>query len=219
MIQGLVIKTQSYQEHARLLFTYTPKGKVTLIAKGAQKLNSPLRVIGQYMTLIAFEEVSNKTMYTLKEAKIMDDYHAIKSDYQLIKHAAVILEIIDDVIDDHLNHDVIFQHAISAMSVGNIAYTSLAFSLKILTYLGYGLSLKPDGRTIKGVGVQRGGIIYQDESDDIDLNVKESTIILQLIYQPYHVMINMDEHTYNSIKKFIVRYYQYHLQTTLKALK
>ena len=43
-MEGLIYKVQPYQEHARLLFVYTPKGKKTLLAQGSQKLNSENRI-------------------------------------------------------------------------------------------------------------------------------------------------------------------------------
>ena len=77
-MEGIVYKVQSYLESSKLLFTYTPKGKITLIAKGAQKLNSNDRILGQYLNHISFEEMPGKEMYTLKSAKLIHDFAHIK---------------------------------------------------------------------------------------------------------------------------------------------
>ena len=97
--------------------------------------------------------------------------------------------------------------------------SSLGFALRMLQSLGVGLSLKPDGRMIRGVNIEKGGLVYQDEDDIIDLDVKEAIILLKLYYLPYneHGIYEID--TLKAIKIFIQKYYQYHLQTTLKNLK
>ena len=57
VIEGLIYKVMPYLESNRLLYTYTPLGKVTLHAKGAQKMTSQLRVASQYLTHIEVDVV------------------------------------------------------------------------------------------------------------------------------------------------------------------
>ena len=106
-MEGIIYKVQPYQEHARLLFTYTKEGKVTLLAQGAQKMNQSSRILAQYLTKISFKE-SKKSFTALQEGKIINDFHDVKQDFYRTKSAALMLEIIDRLVVDNQNHLLIY---------------------------------------------------------------------------------------------------------------
>ncbi len=217
-MEGLIYKVQPYQEHARLLFTYTPHGKKTLLAQGSQKLNHPNRILAQYLTQIEFKD-QDKSFLTLSEAKIINDYAEIKEDYKLTKNAALMLEIIDLLIVDNYDHQEIYQDLILALNTKHLEIASFSFALKILKPLGYPLDLNADGRKVLGVNIEKGGLIYQGESDIIDLDIKEAIILLKLNFIPYQDLEAYEAEIIAKIKDFILKYYQYHLQSTLKNLQ
>jgi DNA repair protein RecO (recombination protein O) len=218
MIQGLIYKVQPYQEHARLLFVYTKMGKKTLLAQGSQKINHPNRILSQYLTLIEFKE-SSKSFITLSESKILNDYQEIKQDFEKTRSAAFILEIIDQLIVDNYHHEFIFTEVVDALNSKNTLESSLSFSIKILKVLGYQLNLKGNGEKVRGLNIIKGGLVYEKETSSIDLELKETIIILKLAFQKYEDIEQIDENSLSKIKEFILKYYQYHLQTTLKNLK
>jgi len=217
-MEGIIYKVQPYQEHARLLFTYTPKGKCTLLAQGSQKVNHQNRILSQFLTHISFKE-QQKSFYILQEAKIINDFKEVKQDFHLTQHAALILEIIDHFIVDEMMHALIFQEVILALNGRDMQLSSLSFALKVLKPLGYEINLFLDGRKVKGIHIQKGSIIYEDEQDMVDLSVKESTYLLKLLYIPYALLEDIPKDILTKIKDFILKYYQYHLQTTLKNLQ
>ncbi len=217
-MEGIIYKTQAYQEHARLLFVYTKKGKKTLLAQGAQKLNSPTRILAQYLTQIEFKD-SEKSFVTLSEAKLINDFTTIKNDFKQTQYAALMLEIIDQLVVDRYHHDEIYDHLIQALTAVELYSSSYSFALKILRPLGYPLDLSADGRKVIGINIEKGGLVYQNESDLIDLDVKDAIILLKLTALPYHDLEAYDPDSMGKIKNFILKYYQYHLQTTLKNLK
>ncbi|MDX9691083.1 MAG: DNA repair protein RecO [Acholeplasmataceae bacterium] len=217
-MEGIIYKTQPYQEHARLLFVYTKKGKKTLLAQGSQKLNNSNRILAQFLTHIEFKE-NTKSFFTLSEAKIRNDFKELKEDYVKTKSAALILEIIDHLIVDVYSHESIFQEVMLALVSPHIKLSALSFALKILKPLGYEINLFLDGRKVKGLSIEKGSIIYDDEADYVDLDVKSSTYLLKLMYMPYLSLEPVSEEHIPKIKEFILKYYQYHLQTTLKNLQ
>ncbi len=217
-MEGLIYKVQSYQEHARLLFVYTPKGKKTLLAQGSQKLNSQNRILAQYLTQIEFKD-QDKTFIRLSEAKIIDEFSKIKEDFNQTKQAALMLEIIDQLVVDAYHHQEIYQELIEALHTDHLEIASLSFALKILKPLGYPLDLNADGRKVNGVNIENGGLIYHNESGIIDLDIKEAIVLLKLNFIPYQELELYEVETIQKIKEFILKYYQYHLQTTLKNLK
>lgn len=218
-MEGMIYRVQPYQEHARLLFTYTPKGKITLIARGSQKLNTSSRVMAQFLTRLSFKETPVKTMYTLSDPKLLNDYHFIKDDFNQTQAAALILEIVDQFITTDANHEVIYNEMISALDADDVSISALQFALKMLYPLGLALNLKPDGRKVRGVSIEKGGLVYEHEDGFIDLDVKAATPLLKLYYLPYNEHSIYEIDNLNEIKDFIQKYYQFHLQTTLKNLK
>ncbi|MFU8792414.1 MAG: DNA repair protein RecO [Acholeplasmataceae bacterium] len=218
MIEGMIYKTQAYKESARLLFTYTSQGKVTLIAEGAQKMNHPYRVLGQYLTMISFQE-SPKSMVTLKDAKLLNTYKKIKDDYDTLKYASLILEIIDHLVIEDMPHNIIFSHVKAALDIDDLKTASLSFSFKMLKIFGYELNLKPDGRKVLGVNIELGGLFYEGESHIMDLDVTQATQLLKLTRYPYDQLETLSESSYQVLKNFLLKYVQFHLQTTLKAIK
>ncbi|MFH1692934.1 MAG: DNA repair protein RecO [Bacillota bacterium] len=217
-MEGLIYKVQSYQENARLLFVYTPKGKKTLLAQGAQKINHPNRILAQFLTQIEFKDY-DKSFLTLSEGKIINDFTRIKEDFNDTKHAALMLEIIDQLIVDNYHHFEIFQDLISALQTKHLDVSALSFAIKILKPLGYPLDLNADGRKVIGVNIGKGGLVYQNENDIIDLDVKEAIVLLKLNFVPYGDLEPYELETQTKIKEFVLKYYQYHLQTTLKNLQ
>ena len=217
-MEGIIYKVQPYQEHARLLFVYTKHGKKTLLAQGSQKLNNQNRILSQYLTQIEFKD-SEKSFVTLAEAKIINDFSKIKEDYTLTKQAALMLEIIDQLVVDNYHHQEVSRDLIEALSSEHLGISALSFALKMLKPLGYPLDLNADGRKVLGVNIENGGLVYQNELDIIDLEIKEAIILLKLNFIPFEDLEVYETDSLDKIKEFILKYYQYHLQTTLKNLK
>jgi DNA repair protein RecO (recombination protein O) len=217
-MEGIIYKIQPYQESSRLLFTYTPLGKVTLLASGAQKLTQKTRVIGQFLTRISFDVTPNKTFMHFKNPKLLNDYAFIKDDYDLTKSAALMLEIIDKFMIEIENHQEAYDELVLALEQKNVKVASMSFALKMLKLLGYGLHLKADGRNVRGVSIIKGGLVYENEAYAIDLDTKDAISLLKLSYLPYNEHSEDLDTSIQSIESFIARYYAYHLNTKLKNI-
>ncbi|PKK96545.1 MAG: DNA repair protein RecO, partial [Tenericutes bacterium HGW-Tenericutes-3] len=198
-MEGLIYKVQPYQEHARLCFVYTPKGKKTLLAQGSQKLNSENRILAQYLTQIEFKD-QDKTFLRLAEAKILNEFSKIKENFNQTKQAALMLEIVDQLIVDAYHHDEIYKSLIAALNSKELEMASLSFALKILKPLGYPLDLNADGRKVSGVNIENGGLIYQNEPGIIDLDIKDTIILLKLSLVPYEDLECYEVETIQRIK-------------------
>lgn len=215
MLEGIIYKTQSYLENDRLLFVYTRQGKITLIAKGAQKLKSNARTLAQYLTQISFQETPRKSMYSLREAKTLNHFEYIKQEYFKIQQAASMLDLINQLVMPHDAHDKIYRHLLDALNYFSVQ-SVLSFFVKMLQLLGYHLSLNPDGRIIKGYSVRASRLIYEEEHEAIDLNVRQTKELLKLTLLSYDRIDEVNQDDLAIIKQMIKDYYQYHLQTTLK---
>lgn len=218
-LNGVIYKTQPYQESSRLLQVFTKKGKVTLNARGSQRINSSDRVIAQYLNEISFEYTKFKSFLSLKSAKLINDFETVKKDFNKTKTASLALEVIDKVLIDEMYNEKIYELLIETLYSKNLETASLSFSLKMLYYLGYGMNLKSDGKNILGTSITKGGIVYEGERFPVDLNVEESISLLKLTYLKISEDIKIDEHHLKSIKRFIYYYYENKMDVKLNALK
>ncbi len=216
-MEGIIYKTQSYLENDRLLFLYTPQGKITLIAKGSQKMTSLSRVLGQYLTQIEFKETTNRSMYSLVDGKILNDYQNIKNDYELTQSAAAILYMVDACVSDNEDHQPIYDELVEALKYFRQEVV-LAFGFRLAKRLGYPLSLKPDGRQVKGFNLEQGSLVYIGENTTVDLDVSLTTILLKLIHLSYDTIEKIESINLLKLKKCLIRYYEHHLDTHLRHL-
>ncbi len=216
-MEGLIYKTQPYLENDRLLFLYTPQGKITLIAKGSQKMTSSARVLGQYLTQIEFKETPNRAMYSLVDGKILNDYQMIKNDYDLAQYAAAMLYMVDSCVADTDRHDEIYKDLIDTLHQFKPEMV-LAFGFRLVKRLGFPMSLKPDGRVVKGFNIQLGSLVYQDEPYLVDLDLGLTTLLLKLIHLSYDTIDKIENISFLKLKTCLIRYYEHHLDTHLRHL-
>lgn len=220
-LEGLIYKTQPYLESSKLVWVFTKLGKVTLNARGSQKINSKDRIITQYLTLISFEYKEFKTFMYLSNAKIINDFNKIKVNYNLTKDASMPLELIDRVVFESDYNEKIYNLLIDTLNSGNIKYASLSFALKLLYYIGYGLNLVPEQKEVKGISIHKGGIVYDNENYYVNLNLEESVSIFKLTNLKIKDLddFKLEENEYQIIKSFIYNYYLDKLDLKINALK
>lgn len=207
-LEVLIYKVQPYGENGRLLQAYSKKGKVSLIASGSQKLNSDLRILSQYLTVINFEYKTFNSILPLRNAKLINDYSLIKSKYILTKQASVLLEVISKIYLDDEYHEKIYTLLIDSLNHNDIELSSISFLLKLTYYLGYGLDLKGNGNMIKGFSILKGGVVYKEEDYLLDLNYEDTFKLLKITYSKINVLESIDE---IDKKKFINLIYNYYL--------
>ena len=214
---GLIYKTQPYQETNRMLFVYTKKGKKTLIARGSQRLSSELRLISQYLNLIEFYD-NGKKMQSLTDAKLLDDYQIIKKDFFKTKLVAAMLEAIDKVRDEEIDHELVLEELIKSINSNNLNAATLSFLIKLISQAGYAPNFEADGRVVRGFNLELGIIVYEKDVISIDLNVQETIILMKLLNLDVNDLEAIDQNYFESISQFIKKYYEYHLRVSLKNI-
>lgn len=212
--KGLIYKTQDYQESSKLLYVYTPLGKYTLVSKGAKNYKNPNHYLSDYLTLISFELNPDKTMQTLKQAALIDDYYTLKKDYLKVQNASVILNSIPFLLTDDLPHERLFNLIIQLLSFKDLNFAALTYMIKLTYALGYELSFKKENAI--GFNLSTGQTVIKDESLKPDLNVNETVHLMKLYYLTQEIEI--DQEIKNTLIKFIKAYYEYHMDYDIKGL-
>lgn len=212
--KGLIYKTQDYQESSKLLYVYTPYGKYTLVSKGSKNYKNPNHYLSDYLTLIEFELNPDKPMQTLKQAKLTNDFQAIKKDYLKVKDASIILNSIGHLLTDDLPHERLFNLIIHMLSFNDLHFAALTYMIKLTYGLGYELSFKKENAI--GFNLATGQTVTEDEELKPDLGIQETAQLMKLYYLTEEIEI--DSNIKNILIKFIKAYYEYHMDYDIKGL-
>ncbi len=203
--KGLIYKVQDYKETSKLLFVYTPKGKYTLVAKGAKNYKSAYMSY-DYLTLIKFDLNETKSIQTLKDTEIEDYFPSIKSDYTNILNASLILKAIELLTDD-LPHERLFNLIIWLLSFKDLSLATITLYVKLTYALGYELSFDKE---YEGFDLTLGCTVNHVKS----LNKEETTALKALYYLKEEIIL--DEVLKKTLKQFIKKYYIYHMDYDIK---
>jgi DNA repair protein RecO (recombination protein O) len=214
-MEGIIYKVQPYQETSKLVYVITREGKRTLIARGAQKMSSEFRVLTQYLTHIQFES-STKTMFTLKDAVLINHFDHIKTSLNHLKITAFVLELFDKLIIEEGPIPTLYQKLIDYLYKPAFELNSMRITFQFLYELGYDVSLDPDGRKINGFNIAQGRLIYEEEAYISDVSMSDLITLLHIKKTTYDTIIEITEETYQKLKKFMISYIEYHLNIRLK---
>ena len=141
--KAFVLNSLDYKDNSRILYLYTEKGHVSVLAHGVKKLNSINRFLSQNGTLIKLSITSAK-FPSLKEGQLINDYEEIKKDIYKYTYMNHIMELVRNVISDDLDHPKMFQFLEKLFTKMNQNeppdILSFIFELKLLHFIGYGLN-------------------------------------------------------------------------------
>lgn len=216
VIEGLIYKVMPYLESNRLLYTYTPLGKLTLHAKGAQKMTSQLRVASQYLTHIEVDVVKKDGLIPVSQIKIINDFQSIKNTYESMSEVALLLELITQCIDEDAHHQSIFQGLITILNSPHLNQLSLRFMIRLLQMIGYDLDLNGDGRDVIGFHIPSASLIYMGDAKTSDIAMEDLILLLQLKYTNYDTILKISDTQLKSIKSFLIDYIEYHVHIKIK---
>jgi len=143
-LRAYILKTIDYGDHGKILKTYTVEGVKSMLARGAKKMESPLRHMCQPSMLIE-ADIGKGDLPTVKDANLLDHFPAVKDDFD----KSTVLQCVNELIyvnvgDD--NHEKLFDFLmrfIRRLAELDAPFELLAlFELKLLWFLGAGVHLK-----------------------------------------------------------------------------
>ncbi len=90
--QAIVLRRADYRESDRVLTLLTPgRGRVEVLARGCRKAKSPLLAACELFTLGEYVLYKGKGHETLTACTITDSFYAIRTDYERLSLAAIML--------------------------------------------------------------------------------------------------------------------------------
>ena len=219
--EGIVVSETPYSESSKIINILTKdQGVIGVMAKGAKRIKSPLRVATERFTLGIFSVYYHKDkLSTLVSADIINPLLNIKTDIVKIGYLTYIVELAHQTAkqndDEHIY--AILKSAILKIEEGKdpMVITNI-LELKMLDYLGVGIDLdkcikcgsKTNILTISG---DEGGYICSDCRTN-ELIYSDKTIKMFRLY--YYVDINsitdlkISEEVTHNIDKILTYYYE-----------
>ena len=189
-IKALVLNSIDYKEASKILYLYTEKGHLSVIAHGVKKMNSINRFLSQNGTYIKLTTTQSK-FPSLKEGEMINDYENIKKDILTYTYQNHIMESVKYTISDDLNHVKMFQFMLKVFNQMNEnvdpELLSFIFELKLLYFIGYGLNFKScsvcDKKEHLVFSPSHGGLICKEhlQFKDVSYN-KDIHDILKYLY-------------------------------------
>ncbi|MGM9969558.1 MAG: DNA repair protein RecO [Anaeroplasma sp.] len=206
---GIVYKTIDYKETSKIVYLYTPNGKVSIKALGALKIKNgllPFVTIGNVVSFVSNDD-EFKTLLEFNLEKGIINY---TEDLSVMKSFGVIIEIINNLPDDIDNYKV-FNYILKTLewlSIDNKKALAV-FLIKMLYVFGVAPNLKKCNRCDSNINLGFNPITGYSLCNNCGNYDKE----LYSIWNNYYYLKTDDisnylECDYNALFKSIKEYYK-----------
>ena len=218
--EGIVVSETPYSESSKIINILTKdEGIIGVMAKGAKRIKSPLRVITERFTLGTFNVYYHKDkLSTLVNADVINPLRNIKTDIVKIGYLTYIVELAYQTAkqNDDRNIYTILKSTILKIEEGlNPVVMTNILELKMLDYLGVGIDLDKcikcgNQKNILTISGDEGGYICSDCRTN-EIIYGEKTIKMFRLY--YYVDINsisdlkISDEVVQNINKILADYY------------
>lgn len=138
---GFILRAIKFRE-SDLILTVLSKdhGKISLIAKAARRTESKFGAALDLLTLSELVFYDAENLKLLKEASIIEDYHALKSDYDRLTLALHTAHLINQLVEEHHPDRAVFEFLQDFLehlsSVRDLNLAAIAVKLKFMRVLG-----------------------------------------------------------------------------------
>ena len=218
-IRGIVVSEVAYKDSSKVLNILCEEGVIGVISKGCKRINSPLRVISNKLTLGEYVIYYNESkLSTLKEGSILDNFNNIKNDLNKISHATYITDLVNQVMKQNADPTVfsLYLSALKKIDEGiNETVVMNILEIKLLDYLGVGINLNGcakcgSTREIVTIDPDVGGYICKNcYTNEIiyDERVRKMLRMYYLVEIDSIKELKIKDYVIDSINKFLSVYY------------
>ena len=96
---ALVVRRADYADYDRMVTLFSPEmGRVDAIARGCRRPKSPLVNAVEPFTSGEYQLFERRDRYTLEQCAISEDYYALRTDYDKLRHGVYWLKLLDAAI-------------------------------------------------------------------------------------------------------------------------
>lgn len=173
---GFIIKAFDYQESGRILTLLSPRlGKISLLAKGARRIESRFGAALDLLNLIEVVFYEGRGLKLLKEAALIEGYPILKRDYDRLEAALQAARLLNLLLREGQGEGrafKLFQELLQELDREgeSLNLLQLGFKLKLVDFLGFGPELESCASCQKGLArerapslsLQAGGLVCAD---------------------------------------------------------
>ena len=218
-IRGIVVSEVPYKDSSKVLNILCEEGVIGVVSKGCKRINSPLRVISNKLTLGEYVIYYNESkLSTLKEGSVIDNFNNIKNDLNKISHATYITDLVNQVMKQNADPTVfsLYVSALKKIDEGiNETVVMNILEIKFLDYLGVGINLNGcakcgSTREIVTIDPDVGGYICKNcYTNEIiyDERVRKMLRMYYLVEIDSIKELKIKDYVIDSINKFLSVYY------------
>lgn len=228
-IRGIVVSEVSYKDSSKVLNILCEEGVIGVVSKGCKRINSPLRVISNKLTLGEYVIYYNESkLSTLKEGSVIDNFNNIKNDLNKISHATYITDLVNQVMKQNADPTVfsLYVSALKKIDEGiNETVVMNILEIKLLDYLGVGINLNGcakcgSTREIVTIDPDVGGYICKNcYTNEIiyDERVRKMLRMYYLVEIDSIKELKIKDYVIDSINKFLSVYYDRYTGLYIKS--
>lgn len=173
-VEGVVIRTRDLGEADRIVSLYTrERGKVRAVAKGARRPRNRFASLAQVPIHGRFGVFQSRGLGTLSQGELITSFKAIRTDLVRTAYALLLAELYDHMMEEGEPAPDLYRlllstlHAIDEFKHADLNKIFMAFQLKFLLLMGYGLELDRcvrcgnGGDPVKRISSKQGGLICE----------------------------------------------------------
>lgn len=228
-IRGIVVSEVPYKDSSKVLNILCEEGVIGVVSKGCKRINSPLRVISNKLTLGEYVIYYNESkLSTLKEGSVIDNFNNIKNDLNKISHATYITDLVNQVMKQNADPTVfsLYVSALKKIDEGiNETVVMNILEIKLLDYLGVGINLNGcakcgSTREIVTIDPDVGGYICKNcYTNEIiyDERVRKMFRMYYLVEIDSIKELKIKDYVIDSINKFLSVYYDRYTGLYIKS--
>ncbi len=146
-VKGIIIKEVAYKDNDKIVTILTDElGKISCMAKGAKKTNSPILASSQYLVYSEFILSKSKSFYYINSASLIDSFYDLRINFDLLEVAFEITKIVNYITDENQDTSKVLKLLLNTLFVikkelKDPKFVIAIFKIKLYSLLGFSTNI------------------------------------------------------------------------------
>ncbi len=142
-VKGIVIRETTYKDNDKIITILTDKlGKISCMARGAKKNNSPILANSQYLVYSEFVLYKSKNFYMVNSATIINMFYKFRTNFDKMEKAFELTRIINLITDENEDTSLVLKLFLNTIYIlendlKNDDMVIATFKIKLFCVLGF----------------------------------------------------------------------------------
>lgn len=142
-VKGIVIKEIPYKDNDKIVTLLTDElGKISCMARGAKRTNSPILANCQYLVYSEFVLYKGKNFYHINSATIINMFYDLRVDFDKLERVFDLTKLLQSTTDENQDTSKVLKLFLNTIYVienmdKNRGLVETAFKIKLFSLLGF----------------------------------------------------------------------------------